>query len=93
MNFSVVSILAQERRSLLLAPQILWLAVVAIVTALYFSTRHTERNSVDVPTVKFINPFLPDILSRLLFNSKAPTVIYRGYQKVFHITLRWIDRF
>lgn len=40
------------------------------------------KTKVKVPTIKFVSPWLPEILSRLLFNSYAPSVIYDGYAKV-----------
>ncbi|KAJ5351660.1 cytochrome P450 [Penicillium brevicompactum] len=41
----------------------------------------TYKTNVKVPTIKFVSPWLPEIFSRLLFNSYAPSVIYGGYAK------------
>lgn len=56
---------------------------VAIVVFIYLLLpRPTYKTNVKVPTVKFMSPWLPGIISRLLFNSNAPSVIYDGYSKV-----------
>lgn len=41
-----------------------------------------EPKDVKAPTEKFYGQLVPNIFSRLRFNSSAPTVIYAGYKKV-----------
>lgn len=42
----------------------------------------SEQEKVKAPTVRFYGRLIPDIFSRLRFNSSAPTVIFQGYEKV-----------
>ncbi|MCJ1243265.1 hypothetical protein MMC30_000462 [Trapelia coarctata] len=48
-----------------------------ILLVQYFS----EAGDTKAPTVKFYGRLVPNIFSRLRFNSSAPTVIYAGYEK------------
>ncbi|KAE8138186.1 cytochrome P450 [Aspergillus pseudotamarii] len=40
-----------------------------------------KLSNVSVPTVTLFNPYLPEFLNRVWFNSAAPTVIYKGYRQ------------
>jgi hypothetical protein len=61
---------------------IFWVAVTVAVVFLCILPHPTYRSRANVPTVKFISPLLPKFISRLLFNSSAATVIYKGYDQV-----------
>jgi hypothetical protein len=61
---------------------ILWATVIIAFLMLFVLPNPTHRSSAKVPTIKFVSMLLPEFLSRLLFNSSAATVIYKGYQQV-----------
>lgn len=59
------------------------LVVTLVILFLWFIIPSpVKRSNVSVPTVTLFNPYLPDFLSRVWFNSTAPTVIYKGYRQV-----------
>lgn len=60
----------------------LWRFVALIFFIYLLLPKPTYKSHVKVPTIKFLSPWLPDIINRLLFNSYAPFVIYGGYAKV-----------
>lgn len=61
------------------------------IVVYYLSSKTSKPEPVKAPTVKFISSFAPEFISRLLFNPKASTVIYSGYQKVFGVPYRTDD--
>lgn len=60
----------------------LWKYAAFMVFIYLLLPKPAYKTNVRVPTIKFMSPWLPGIISRLLFNSKAPSVIYDGYSKV-----------
>ncbi|KAI9728828.1 MAG: hypothetical protein M1834_007215 [Cirrosporium novae-zelandiae] len=81
MDLSTFDNLFQQAELLLQQSSILWAAIGTIIAALYLFSKKSEEEYAKIPTVKFISPLLPDFFSRLLFNSKASEVIYRGYKQ------------
>ena len=63
---------------------VIWICVIFVLFVYLLLPKPTYKTNVKVPTVKFVSPWLPEIISRLLFNSKAPAVIYDGYSKVIY---------
>nr|Q9C449.1 RecName: Full=Cytochrome P450 monooxygenase paxP; AltName: Full=Paxilline synthesis protein P [Penicillium paxilli]AAK11528.1 PaxP [Penicillium paxilli] len=60
---------------------LLWKLGVFAVLVYFLLPKPTYKTNVKVPTVKYMGPWMPEILSRIFFNSHAPTVIYKGYEK------------
>ncbi|OOQ86347.1 putative cytochrome P450 [Penicillium brasilianum] len=60
----------------------LWKYVAFIFSVYLLLPRPNYKTHVKVPTIKFVCPWLPNIISRLRFNSYAPFVIYGGYAKI-----------
>ncbi|PIG80539.1 cytochrome P450 [Aspergillus arachidicola] len=58
------------------------LVVTLVILFIWFIIPNpVKRSNVSVPTVTLFNPYLPEFLSRVWFNSTAPTVIYKGYRQ------------
>ncbi|BAE65194.1 unnamed protein product [Aspergillus oryzae RIB40] len=58
------------------------LVVTLVILFLWFIIPSpVKRSNVSVPTVTLFNPYLPEFLSRVWFNSTAATVIYKGYRQ------------
>lgn len=64
---------------------IFWKLAAFVLLIYLLLPKPTYKTDVKVPTVKFGSSYFPEVLSRLLFNSRARTVIYGGYTKVSSI--------
>ncbi|GAB1199975.1 hypothetical protein APSETT444_009335 [Aspergillus pseudonomiae] len=60
---------------------ILFVISLVILFTWFIVPNPVKRSNVSVPTVTLFNPYLPEFLSRVWFNSTAPTVIYKGYRQ------------
>jgi len=76
---SIVVNIYKYGKALILEHPALFIAICTIIAVYHVSSSASKHEPVRAPTVKF---FGPDIISRLLFNVKASTLIYRGYRKV-----------
>lgn len=64
-----------------------WLPWTALALAFIYLIipRPTYKTNVKVPTISFPGFYIPDIVLRLLFNTKARLIIDRGYEEVIPI--------
>lgn len=78
------SVLQRRERSLwpLNEDYLLLLTAMCTLAVLVLLQKVSERENSEVPTVKFYGRLIPNIFSRLRYNSNARTVIYEGYEKV-----------
>ncbi|OGM48125.1 cytochrome P450 [Aspergillus bombycis] len=60
---------------------ILFAITLVILFTWFIIPNPVKRSNMSVPTVTLFNPYLPEFLSRVWFNSTAPTVIYKGYRQ------------
>ncbi|KAJ5146395.1 uncharacterized protein N7515_000959 [Penicillium bovifimosum] len=57
-----------------------WPLVGALIALLYLLRRAPASSLSHIPTVKYY-PYMPDFINRILYYSKAGSMIYRGYEK------------
>lgn len=56
--------------------------VLLLAFAYFILPKPTYETNVKVPTIRYPVFFIPKIVLRLLFNTKARTIIDRGYEQV-----------
>jgi cytochrome P450 monooxygenase len=63
-----------------------WPLVGVFVAVLYILRRAQPSTLKHIPTVTY-NPYLPDFFNRIMYYPKAASIIKKGYEKVYTISV------